>query len=108
MTINFNTGFTMSEEAWDRYTRRKIGQTWKLLPMREKNENWEKQAKTIIVELSGINDLTINEEDILAQILGKLQGLFHIDDFMFYRKTVFEVIALLEELTQGGGKQTSP
>ena len=99
MTVNFNTGFVMSDEAWAKYMQRKIGQTWKLLPLKEEKKNWEKQATTIIIELSGISDLTIDEQDLLGQILGKLQGLFHIDDFMFYRKTVFEVIALLEELT---------
>lgn len=98
MTVKFNTGFEMTEEAWSKYTHRKINQTWKLLPMKEKNENWEKQATTIIVELSGINDLLDTEQEILAQILGKLKGLFHTDDFMFYRKTVFEIISLMEEL----------
>lgn len=98
MTVEFKTGISFSSSSWSKYTHRKINQTWKLLPMREKNEDWEKQANTIIIELSGIKDLSVSHEEILIQILGKLKGLSHTEDFMFYRKTIFEIISLMEEL----------
>lgn len=100
MTVKFNTGFVMSEEAWDKYIHRKINQAWKILPMREKNENWEKQAETIIIELSGLKALVMEREEIVGQILGKLKGLSEVEDidFMYFRKTVFEITSLIEEL----------
>lgn len=100
MTVEFSTGFVASDEAWDKYIHRKINQAWKILPMKEKNENWEKQAHTVVIELSGLKKLSVDKEEILLQILGKLQGLSEVDDidFMYFRKTVFEITSLIEEL----------
>ncbi len=68
---------------------------WKLIPMRENEEDWEKQLDTVIIEITGINEiLMIN--DILLQLLSKLEGLKIVEtSFELYRKTVFECISLL-------------
>ena len=77
---------------------RLTNQIWKLIPMREHEEDWKKQLDTVIIEIAGLNEIFIYEPQFL-QILSKLEGLKVIEDIEFqtYRKTVFEVINLLQE-----------
>ena len=79
--------------------KRLINQLWKLIPMRENKEDWEKQLKAVIVELTGFNELFKDELDFLI-LLTKLEGLTIITDFMTYRKTIFDSIDLLDRLCQ--------
>ena len=63
--------------------------------MRENNEDWRKQLETVIIEITGINEILVIDE-ILMQLLSKLEGLRDVDiSFELYRKTVFECISLL-------------
>ena len=77
---------------------RLTNQTWKLIPMREHEEDWQKQLDTVIIEIAGLNEIFICEPQFL-QILSKLEGLKVMEDIEFqtYRKTVFEIINLLQE-----------
>ena len=70
--------------------------------MRENEENWEKQLDTIIIEIAGLNEIFIYQPQFL-QILSKLDGLkVNKDlDFQIYRKTIFEIINLLQEFKNG-------
>ena len=66
--------------------------------MREHEEDWKKQLDTVIIEIAGLNEIFIQKPQFL-QILSKLEGLKIIEeiDFQTYRKTVFEIINLLQE-----------
>lgn len=81
---------------------RLTNQIWKLIPMREHEEDWQKQLDTVIIEIAGLNEIFIHEPQFL-QILSKLEGLKIMEDleFQIYRKTVFEVINLLQEFKNG-------
>lgn len=69
--------------------------------MRENGEDWHKQLDTVILEITGINEIFMMDE-ILLQLLSKLEGLREIDtSFDLYRKTVFETISLLQEYGRG-------
>lgn len=70
--------------------------------MREHKEDWEKQLDTVIIEIAGLNEIFIYEPQFL-QILSKLEGLkVNKDlDFQIYRKTIFEIINLLQEFKNG-------
>ena len=70
--------------------------------MREHNEDWQKQLDTVILEIAGLNEIFIYEPQFL-QILSKLEGLkVNKDlDFQIYRKTIFEIINLLQEFKNG-------
>ena len=86
--INFTTQDIMCNG------RRLTNQLWKLIPMRENNEDWEKQLDTVILEFVGLNELFVGP--IYLQILSKLEGLRVKDtNFELYRKTTFECISLL-------------
>lgn len=79
---------------------RLTNQLWKLIPMRENQEDWLIQLDTVIIELAGLQELSNNTADEKFLILlSKLEGLRQKDNsFNIYRKTVFECISLLREL----------
>ena len=92
--------FEFSKEAIEVNVRRLTNQMWKLIPMREHNEDWLKQLDTVILEIAGMNEIFMNPQ--FLQLLSKLEGLRAEDtDFKLYRKTVFESISLLQELNRG-------
>ena len=78
--------------------RRLINQIWKLLPMRENEEDWQKQLRIVLNELHGLHQLFGDQLDFLI-LLSKLEGLPQTDNFMTYRLVVFNSISLLTELT---------
>lgn len=83
--------------------QRLTNQLWKLIPMREHNEDWHKQLHTVIVEIVGLNEIFIQLPQFL-QLIAKLEGLQKLEDateFETYRKTVFECISLLQRLKDG-------
>ena len=74
---------------------RLTNQLWKLIPMKEHEENWQKQLDTVILEITGLNEILILNP-VLTSLLSKLEGLRVMDiEFVLYRKTVFEAINLL-------------
>lgn len=77
---------------------RLTNQLWKLIPMRENEENWQNHLETVIVELIGLNEIFNFDERFLI-LLSKLEGIRIGDiEFFIYRKTVFESISLLREI----------
>ena len=80
--------------------RRLTNQMWKLIPMREHNEDWLKQLNTVSIEIAGLNEIFSGPQ--FLQMLCKLEGLKTQEtEFELYRKTVFECISLLQELNHG-------
>ena len=71
--------------------------------MWENNEDWKKQLDTVSIEIAGLNSLIVeNFASQFLQLLLKLEGLKQQSDISFevYRKTVFEMINLLQGLKQ--------
>lgn len=76
---------------------RLTNQLWKLIPMRENEEDWRKQLDTVILEIAGFNEIYMINETLLS-LLAKLEGLRCVETtFDLHRKTVFESISLLQE-----------
>lgn len=93
-------GFDFKAKEIEVNVRRLTNQLWKLIPMREHEENWPKQLDTVIIEIAGLNEILIGPQ--LMQLLSKLEGLKEVEtDFELYRKTIFECISLLQELNHG-------
>lgn len=89
------------EETISKNITRLTNQMWKLIPMRENEENWEKQLETVIVEVVGLNEIFVMCPTFL-QLLSKLEGLrVKETNFELYRKTVFECINLIQGLNHG-------
>ena len=90
--------FDFAKETVDKNVMRLTNQIWKLIPMREHNEDWKKQLDTVLIEIAGLNEIFIWSPQFL-QSLSKLEGLKVTEDidFALYRKTVFEIISLVQE-----------
>ena len=79
-----------------------INQIYKLLPSREEGLNWEKPLETILEELAGMQRLmNCGYSEIFFPLFNKLEGLYSLvedDDFLCYRRTIFECLGLMNEL----------
>lgn len=95
MITKYNSCF--DEKVVQTDLRRLVNQIWKLLPMREKEEDWEKQLSSVLIELHGLQDMFDDQLKLLI-LLSKLEGLTSTEDFMTYRLTIFGAISLLTEI----------
>ena len=81
-----------------------INQIYKLLPNREQGIDWEKPLETILEQLVGMYRLMNNEySEIFFPLLNKLEGLYSLtkeEDFLCYRRTIFECLGLMNELKE--------
>lgn len=92
--------FEMPNPVIVRNTNRLTNQLWKLIPMRENEENWQGQLDTVIIEITGLKEVLLLDQNYLI-LLSKLEGLKALNlDFMLYRRTVFEAISLLREIVK--------
>ena len=48
---------TFSEEVIKTNITRLTNQLWKLIPMRENEEDWKKQLNTVIIEIAGLGEI---------------------------------------------------
>lgn len=93
MLDKYGIGFDKSDVI--KNIRRLTNQLWKLIPMRENEEDWQKQLDTVILEFVGLNEIFIGPT--FLQALSKLEALKIKEvDFDFYRKTIFECISLIQ------------
>ena len=92
--MNTKYGYEISDLNFSTNINRLTNQIWKLIPMRENEENWKGHLDTVIIEIVGLNE--IFDHNNLLILLTKLEGLKVQEiDFELYRKTVFEAISLL-------------
>ena len=79
-----------------------INQLWKLIPMKEKEENWQLHLETTIEEMNGLIQLNPNTKGIGISLIAKLSGLREeiCPSFSIYRKTIFECIDLLGKVIE--------
>jgi hypothetical protein len=54
---------------------RLTNQIWKLIPMRENEENWLNHLDTLVIELAGLKELSSNVDEHFLILLSKLKGL---------------------------------
>ena len=93
--VSTNYGFQIPNEILISDINRLTNQLWKLIPMRENEENWLGQLEMVIIEISGLNQIFSTHNNFII-LLSKLEGLKIVEtEFDIYRKTVFEVISLL-------------
>ena len=94
ITTKYNCFF--DREVVEKDFKRLTNQIWKLIPMKENNEDWEKQLSNILIEIAGLQSLFENQLDFII-LLSKLEGLRVQSEipFVLYRKTIFNSIELL-------------
>lgn len=89
----------ISQEILNKEITRLINQLWKIIPMRENEEDWKRQLNTVIIETTGLNEIIFAKAQGI-QLLSKMEGMLLLEDmpFVLYRKTVFECISLFQEI----------
>ena len=65
---------------------RLTNQIWKLIPMRENEEDWLSQLNTVIIELTGLGQI-FNDSQYLI-LLSKLEGLKNIMDYLIHSEMI--------------------
>ena len=55
----------ISREVVGKNVIRLTNQVWKLIPMRENEEDWQKQLDTVIIEIVGLNEIFIQDPHFL-------------------------------------------
>lgn len=88
--------FDIDKSVFDTNINRLTNQIWKLIPMIENEEDWQKQLNTVIIEVAGLNEIFSSNPQFL-QCLSKLEGLMvKTVEFEIFRKTVFEVLSIVQ------------
>lgn len=93
---------SINQEAINKNLNRITNQIYKLLPNREEGIDWEKPLQTLIIELTGMVNLIQNQTELFS-LLCKLEALKTLkdkDDFLLYRKTIFECLGLMDVIKQ--------
>lgn len=95
-----NHDIDINEKNIHRRIKKIINQIYKLLPMREEKEDWQKPLETIFEELRGMSSL-LDIDDEFFGLLCKLEGLFDLTeetDFSLYRRSIFECLSILNSI----------
>ena len=100
MVLKYN--IQISEDAITDNIDRIINQIFKLLPSREEGGDWETPLHNLILEVGGMNEL-LSDQTILFSLLCKMEALTFLtkeDDYLDFRKLIFECLGLLKQLKQ--------
>ena len=111
-TITFKYNLNFKKNAVSSNLNRLTNHIYKLLPLREEGADWKSVLETIFIEIQGMNSLYLFSQPALFSLVCKLEGLFFIkedtensnDNFLIFRKTIFECLSLLEGLKDNGKK----
>lgn len=100
----YNINFPLETREQD--IKRLINQLWKLIPMRENEEDWKSHLLVVLEEVSGLVKIYKDNPNGLP-LLSKMEGLASpvCDDFMIYRKTVFRCIELVGQVLRDEGRR---
>ena len=77
-------------------------QIFKLLPSREEGGDWETPLQNLILEITGMKELWVDQQSLFP-LLCKLEALLTLteeDDFLAFRKLIFECLGLLNTIKQ--------
>lgn len=100
MILKYNVN--IEEQTIHNRLQNLINQIYKLLPSREEGADWEKPLQTVLEELAGMQRLmNCGYSEIFFPLLNKLEGLYSLvedDDFLCYRRTIFECLGLMNDL----------
>ena len=100
MVLKYN--IQVADDAIVENVDRIINQIFKLLPSREEGGDWETPLHNLILEVGGMNEL-LSDQTILFSLLCKMEALTFLtkeDDYLDFRKLIFECLGLLKQLKQ--------
>ncbi len=98
MVLKYNLEFDSEElkKIVDRITN----QIFKLLPSREEGGDWETPLQNLILEITGIKALWIDQPNLFSLLcrLEVLQTLTEKEDFLVFRKIIFECLSICNQI----------
>jgi uncharacterized protein (UPF0147 family) len=90
----------IQDNAVERNIERITNQIFKLLPSREEGNDWQTPLNNLIIEVAGMAELLKDHTDLFS-LLCRMEGLLTLtqeEDFLNYRKTIFECLGLMNNL----------
>ena len=81
---------------------RLTNQIFKLLPSREEGGDWKPPLQNLILEVAGMSRL-LNNHTNLFSLLCKMESLLTLtddDDFLDFRKLIFECLSICNEIKE--------
>lgn len=99
MVIKYN--IEIEDNAVKKNLDRIINLTFKLLPNREEGNDWETPLQTLIIEIAGMARLL--DQAMLFSLLCKMEGLQTLqseEDFLKFRRTIFDCLNILQDIKQ--------
>lgn len=98
MVIKYNVD--IQKEAILKNIDRITNQIFKLLPSREEGSDWQTPLKNLIYEIAGMAELLKDHTDLFP-LLCKMESLLTLteeDNFLSYRKIIFECLGLINNI----------
>ena len=98
MVFKYNLEF--DKEAVITNINRLTNQIFKLLPNREEGGDWETPLQNIILEITGMKELWIDQVNLFP-LLCRLEALLVLkdeNDFFAFRKIIFESLKLMNDI----------
>lgn len=98
MVFKYNLKF--DKEAIATNINRLTNQIFKLLPNREEGGDWETPLQNIILEITGMKELWIDQVNLFP-LLCRLEALLVLkneNDFLAFRKIIFESLGLMNNI----------
>ena len=90
------------KEAIENNIDRLTNQIFKLLPSREEGEDWVTPLQNLILEITGMKALWIDQPKLFS-LLCRLEALLSLteeEDFLAFRKLIFESLSLLKQIKE--------
>ena len=98
MVIKYNVN--IDDEVVLQSLDRITNQIFKLLPLREEGSDWETPLNNLIVEVVGMDRL-LEKQFYFFSLLCKMEALLTLteeNDFMQFRKVIFECLGLVNNI----------
>ena len=97
MKIDNKYDINITQDNLKPYMNLLTNKVYKLLPLREEGLDWEGYLESILIELGGFSRIVGVTPELLC-LLSKLEGLYELDSFALYRKTIFECLNAVDDI----------
>lgn len=101
MVIKYN--INIENEIITQNLERMTNQIFKLLPRREECEDWQTPLANLIIDVTGMYKLIPNNKVEFFSLLCKMEALSTLteeDDFLQFRKVIFECLGLINTIKE--------
>ena len=96
----FKYDLEFDSDAVKKNLDRITNQIFKLLPSREEGGDWETPLQNLIYEIIGMKALWLDQPDLFS-LLCRLESLLSLteeDEFLVFRKLIFECLGLIGQI----------